>query len=818
MIPVWEIEAMRSKLRGAAYLGHNPVDRLRHRLDVERREVLTPQQVRRVVRLKLRVKESEVSNEDLATLSHMLDFDDRLLVKVDDLVSFVLAEPQALWRSKGSTSSTRATSQSPTSDEASPMTLRPEEVAQLQDVGTRTRAVKPSFEESVLQCCQQHDLTRLQRLLSLQVKPLNQALGCKCVHLAVHLGDADICNLLLRSHVDPMCRARSGATLLLRAALHGHHAIVRNLLWNWRANPMAVDDMGRCALHTACCSDLATLKLLVEHYPVAINIVDALGRNCFYYASTNTDREEQASIVRYLLSHGCDPNALDDEGKPPLWHATESGNAVAASLLLCSGAEAPKVATRALRSPGATQPVKIDWSQAKVENWQFDMSTGPGYSFSKQPEVYKVKAPIQEGISKLKQNPELYLGIMYQSNMVDWEESQQQYKLVERSGSGFQFKKGKGAFTFVQANYRSLKPLDTLGAFQKDDHTDGLSYQGSCCGKLHPGRGQGLCDTPHVKLLGDCHPDDVVQGAVGDCWLLSGLSAMSEFDGAIERLFRSTRTLRELPKDEPEIYKVTVYDLPSWQPVTISVDERLCTKPNGEVLGCAPCVHGELWACYVEKALAIHCGGWDQLDGGEPTHAWRLLTGCKQQYTFRNDGSGFRCFGSFNPNTQNWDPLQNSAAPGSLWPMKWPKLGGGGDLDFRCSKEKMFQKMCAWDSSDYMMALASDKTRRLHNGIIDHHAYTLLSCLSNVANSGQDLVKVRNPHGHGECSSSIWDDDGSGWEEFPEVKKVCKPVRADDGVFWLSKDEMFSYFTTIYLCAMDMKDFVGPRSGAAEKA
>ena len=54
----------------------------------------------------------------------------------------------------------------------------------------------------------------------------------------------------------------------------------------------------------------------------------------------------------------------------------------------------------------------------------------------------------------------------------------------------------------------------------------------------------------------------------------------------------------------------------------------------------------------VEKAVAIHCGGWDEIDGGHCTHAWRLLTGCKQQYTFANDGRGFACLGKFNPNSE----------------------------------------------------------------------------------------------------------------------------------------------------------------------
>ena len=54
----------------------------------------------------------------------------------------------------------------------------------------------------------------------------------------------------------------------------------------------------------------------------------------------------------------------------------------------------------------------------------------------------------------------------------------------------------------------------------------------------------------------------------------------------------------------------------------------------------------------------------------------------------------------------------------------------------------------------------------------------------------------------------MWDDDGPGWDAHPEVKAVCKPVLADDGLFWLEKSEFFKYFQTIYLCAMDMSEFI----------
>ena len=53
---------------------------------------------------------------------------------------------------------------------------------------------------------------------------------------------------------------------------------------------------------------------------------------------------------------------------------------------------------------------------------------------------------------------------------------------------------------------------------------------------------------------------------------------------------------------------------------------------------------------YLEKALAVHCGGWDKINGGQCTHAWALLTGCKEQYSICKQENGkYRCFGKYNP-------------------------------------------------------------------------------------------------------------------------------------------------------------------------
>merc|ERR1712070_588089 len=115
------------------------------------------------------------------------------------------------------------------------------------------------------------------------------------------------------------------------------------------------------------------------------------------------------------------------------------------------------------------------------------------------------------------------------------------------------------------------------------------------------------------------------QGGVGDCWFLSALSTLSEYDGAIHQLFAKT-DWANMPGDDFNTYTVTLWDLPTWSQVDVVADERLCTKPDGSgnLLGCQPSPTGELWIPILEKAMAAHCGGWDKIDGGQPTHAWMV--------------------------------------------------------------------------------------------------------------------------------------------------------------------------------------------------
>ena len=91
---------------------------------------------------------------------------------------------------------------------------------------------------------------------------------------------------------------------------------------------------------------------------------------------------------------------------------------------------------------------------------------------------------------------------------------------------------------------------------------------------------------------------------------------------------------------------------------------------------------------------------------------------------------------------------------------------------------------------------------------MDNHAYSVIESVDNVAGTDIDLIKVRNPWGKGEIEDGEFDDDGPGWDKYPQIKAELKPVVADDGIFWVTKQEFFQFFQTIYLSASNMTEFL----------
>jgi hypothetical protein len=131
----------------------------------------------------------------------------------------------------------------------------------------------------------------------------------------------------------------------------------------------------------------------------------------------------------------------------------------------------------------------------------------------------------------------------------------------------------------------------------------------------------------------------------------------------------------------------------------------------------------------------------------------------------------YYALGKYNPTKKKWEDHYNCPHEGNgrLWKVDWPEVGGGGSRNKEVTKEELFQKMCAWDKENYIVAAGTSgaggvSSAGADDGLVDDHAYSVLECHANVAGTGIDMMKVRNPWGKGEIEDGMFDDDGPGWK------------------------------------------------------
>jgi Calpain family cysteine protease len=542
------------------------------------------------------------------------------------------------------------------------------------------------------------------------------------------------------------------------------------------------------------------------------------------------------------------PPSPSRPARPPSIAATMEAKPPPSPTLLCppSPLQLQKKKLK-LHFSGASHQEKLanTYANAEADCWKLrELKFNGNGMFSKLGKKEEVKGKsIRKGIVHFTEHPETYVCMMYQTDMVTTRpHHKQRYTLLHRKGTRNYVPQGidmaRGVLTLLLYEYQRLPPFpdNLLPRAFRDQYTDSVlnKFRGRL---LHdparnnppilPGRGMGVGDAPNLKIIGDVDPSDIHQGSIGNCWLLSAISSLAEFDGAVKHLFRKTKNLDEMPRCGPNLYTISLWDLKTGKEADVVVDERLCADMKGDLLSSKPSHDGELWVCYLEKAIVAHCGGWDAVVGGQCTHAWSILTGCQEQYNIYKDvvTGKFGCFARYNPSEKKWTrPTSNSprdAASQPVWRAPWPKAVTAGSIRRNnkslpaigdLTHDELFHYMCAWDDADYIVGcstkMVSHKEGSCQEGLVDFHAYSVLQAIHNVAGTDIDLIQVRNPWGMSEIENGMFDDDGPGWTKYPQIKKALNPVVADDGIFWVTKKEFFHFFHTIYVSASSMTKFL----------
>ena len=114
-------------------------------------------------------------------------------------------------------------------------------------------------------------------------------------------------------------------------------------------------------------------------------------------------------------------------------------------------------------------------------------------------------------------------------------------------------------------------------------------------------------------------PNDVLQGALGNCWLLSAMASLAERSWRVRRLFRETST------NPSGRYHVTLYK--DGLRRTYTIDDLLPVTVDGTAPYCARGRNGKLWPSLLEKAMAKAHGSYAALKAGYSHEAFLDLTG-----------------------------------------------------------------------------------------------------------------------------------------------------------------------------------------------
>ena len=257
---------------------------------------------------------------------------------------------------------------------------------------------------------------------------------------------------------------------------------------------------------------------------------------------------------------------------------------------------------------------------------------------------------------------------------------------------------------------------------------------------------------PPKLFVGLIEPNDIDQGILGDCYLMSSFACLAEFP----HLIRDSFSLQQNP--EVGVYRVIVCKNGWWQ--TVVVDDYLPTQSGKPCFARNREEPNELWVSLLEKAYAKLHGSYTAIKSGDAPHALADILGAPY--------------------------VKLAALP------EWQ------------DKEKMFYLLKAADERDDLMTLSTPSKSNIPApnlasvaktyedlGLAIDHAYSLLQVKEA---QGNKLCMIRNPWGNEKEWNGAWSDDSQLWT--PSMKAALGFAKADDGTFWMSWADVVKYFNS----------------------
>ena len=276
------------------------------------------------------------------------------------------------------------------------------------------------------------------------------------------------------------------------------------------------------------------------------------------------------------------------------------------------------------------------------------------------------------------------------------------------------------------------------------------------------------------KIIRDSvRPDDVRQGAVGNCWFVGALTILArQKPHLVHRLIPF-----EQEYNEYGAYLIRLCKDGVWR--NVIVDDHLpCTR--NKTLCYTTASRRQLWVPLIEKAAAKLCGGYEGMHAGTLCEAFSLLTGYATERELLHVEI-------------------NSEDAELLWARVVSAHAEGFLIGLACAP-KPVSKESSTGTNGAKPLSAND----LHDrGLQAPHAYILLDTRELVG-SGDRLVLLGNPWGDRSPSSwkGAWGNSSTEFRNAVAAGKLPSPSNElnSNGEFWMSWSDLITHFATIEIC------------------
>lgn len=241
------------------------------------------------------------------------------------------------------------------------------------------------------------------------------------------------------------------------------------------------------------------------------------------------------------------------------------------------------------------------------------------------------------------------------------------------------------------------------------------------------------------KLYESFSGNDIELGLLEDKYLLSSISALAEYPGRVQRVFRQEEV------SEVGCYVVALYVC--GKRVDVVVDDYFPVDAENRLVFTGS-KYLELWVMLVEKAWAKVHGGFESVQRGSSYEALAALTGAPVECLSHREVSA----------SEFWASLK------------------------------------LLDMEKYVVCCYSESRTK---GIAKDCIYTLIGVFEFVLN-GKDvkLVQIRNPWGFAEWTGK-WSDNDSSWTG--DLRKELNQVSREDGIFFMPYEDFFKVFAQTFV-------------------